>query len=51
MRDLLAAVDTKVVSEAEVLEIDPDGLSCFNLNAPEDLEKARAAWVREGLGA
>ena len=51
VRDLLAAVDTRVVPETEVLEIDPDALSCFNLNAPEDFEKARAAWVREGLGA
>ena len=51
MRDLLAAVDTLVVSEDEMRTIDPAGLSCFNLNSPEDLERARAIWVREGLGA
>ena len=51
MRDLLAAVDTGVVSETEVRVVDPEGLSCFNLNVPEDLERARAIWVRERLGA
>ncbi len=50
MRDLLATVDTGVVPEAEVLAIDPECLSCFNLNSPEDLERARAIWARERLG-
>src|SRR5574341_1903249 len=40
MRDLLAVVDTKVVAEVEVREVDPAGLSCFNLNIPADLEAA-----------
>ena len=51
MRDLLAAVDTRVVAEVEVRGVDPAGLSCFNLNVPADLEAARAIWVRERLGA
>jgi molybdopterin-guanine dinucleotide biosynthesis protein A len=51
MRDLLAAVDTRVVPEVEVREVDPAGLSCFNLNVTADLEAARAIWVRERLGA
>ena len=44
MRDLLAAVDTKAMSEDELRAIDPDALSCFNLNSPADLERARTLW-------
>lgn len=51
MRDLLAAVDTRVIPETEVRAIDPECLSCFNLNSPEELETARAIWARECLGA
>ena len=51
MRDLLAAVDTQVIPEDEVRTIDPECLSCFNLNSPEDLDRARAIWARERLGA
>jgi molybdopterin-guanine dinucleotide biosynthesis protein A len=43
-RDLLAAVDTVVVAEDEVRALDPAGLSCFNLNSPEDLAMARTIW-------
>lgn len=50
MRDLLAVADTKAMSEDEVRAIDPEALSCFNLNSPGDLETARAIWVRERLG-
>lgn len=46
MRDLLAAVDTRVLSEREVRAIDPRGLSCFNLNSHHDMETARAIWAR-----
>jgi len=50
MRDLLAVADTKAMSEDEVRAIDPEALSCFNLNSPGDLDTARALWVRERLG-
>lgn len=45
MRELLAAVRTRVVSEAEVRAVDPTGLSCFNLNSQQDLEAAREMWA------
>lgn len=47
MRELLASVRARVVSEAEVRAMDPQGLSCFNLNSKQDLETARVIWAGE----
>lgn len=44
MRDLLDAVGTSVLSEHEVRAIDPEALSCFNINHAEDLARARSVW-------
>jgi molybdopterin-guanine dinucleotide biosynthesis protein A len=44
MQGLLETVRTVIVAEDAVLAIDPAGLSCFNLNSPADLEKARSLW-------
>ena len=44
MRDLLDAVGTSVMPEDEVRAIDPEALSCFNINHAEDLERARSLW-------
>ena len=46
MNDLLNRVKTKVVPEEEVRELDPEGLSCLNVNYPEELDRARALWER-----
>jgi molybdopterin-guanine dinucleotide biosynthesis protein A len=35
-----AAVDARIVSEPEYRRADPDALSCFNINTPEDYERA-----------
>ncbi len=42
MRDLLQRVDTSLVPEHEVRSFDPGGLSWFNLNTAEDVDRARA---------
>jgi molybdenum cofactor guanylyltransferase len=34
------AVNAHIVSEAEYRRADPDALSCFNINTPEDYERA-----------
>ena len=34
------AVDARIVSEAEYRRSDPDALSCFNINTPEDYARA-----------
>jgi len=44
MRDLLQRMDTYLVPEAEIRSFDPSGLSWFNLNTPEDVDRARAIW-------
>ncbi len=44
MQGLLEAVRTVVVAEESVRAFDPGGLSCFNVNSPADLEKARGLW-------
>lgn len=51
MRELLASVETRFVSEEEVRAIGPLGLSCFNLNSAQDLEAALALRVGEPLPA
>ncbi|HJN16825.1 MAG TPA: molybdenum cofactor guanylyltransferase [Armatimonadota bacterium] len=39
--DLYPLISTVLVSEAEIAALDPEGLSFFNINTPEDLEEAR----------
>jgi molybdopterin-guanine dinucleotide biosynthesis protein A len=34
------AVNARIISEAEYRSADPDALSCFNINTPEDYERA-----------
>lgn len=46
MNDLLSRVKTRVVPQEEVLQLDPEGLSCLNVNYPEDLDRARVLWER-----
>lgn len=41
MRDLLQRVDTYLIPEEEVRSFDPSGLSWFNLNTQEDVDRAR----------
>jgi molybdopterin-guanine dinucleotide biosynthesis protein A len=45
MRDLLSRLPVKYLGEARCLEIDPDGLSWFNMNTAEDLSLARRHWA------
>lgn len=45
MRDLLPRLRVKYVSERRCRELDPQGLSCFNLNTAEDLRLARQHWA------
>ena len=40
LRDLLAAVNTKYVSQEEVARYDPHLTSFFNINTPSDLKEA-----------
>ena len=42
--DLFDHVRTLRVSEAEVRRVDPEGLSYFNMNTPEDYQRALALW-------
>jgi molybdopterin-guanine dinucleotide biosynthesis protein A len=44
LMDLLECVRVRRVSEAEVRDIDPDGLSLMNLNTPEDYQRALEIW-------
>jgi len=39
--DLLACLKTRYIEEAEINRFDPEHRSFFNINRPEDLEKAR----------
>jgi molybdopterin-guanine dinucleotide biosynthesis protein A len=34
------AVGARILAEAEYRRADPDALSCFNINTPEDYERA-----------
>src|SRR5690606_21412519 len=43
--DWLAGMRVTVLPEADVRRIDPEGLSLFNMNTPEDYD-----WVRARLG-
>lgn len=42
--DLFSRVRTRYVEEHEWAIIDPERLSFFNINTPQDLEKARVLW-------
>lgn len=46
MEELLSQLDIQALPEEELRRHDPDGLSLFNLNDPQDLTRARAIWKR-----
>jgi len=46
MRDLLACVRVEYISESRCRDLDPDGLSWFNVNTLDDLLFARRLWAR-----
>ena len=46
VQDLAPALDARIVSEAEVVPYDPQLLSFFNVNTPEDLARAEL-WINE----
>ncbi len=39
-------VRTDIVAEAEVRRVDPEGLSFFNVNTPDDYQQAQILWRR-----
>jgi molybdopterin-guanine dinucleotide biosynthesis protein A len=41
---LYERVTTRIVAEAELLAIDPEGLSFVNINTPEDYQRALRRW-------
>ena len=45
---LYEKVPTRVVREEELRRFDPEGLSFFNLNRPEDYHRALALWHKRG---
>jgi molybdopterin-guanine dinucleotide biosynthesis protein A len=44
MRDLFEDVRVHLVPEEEVRRFDREGLSWFNINTPDDADRARALW-------
>jgi molybdopterin-guanine dinucleotide biosynthesis protein A len=50
MRELLSRLDVRELSEEELRRYDPEGLSLFNVNEPQDLERARALSDRSATG-
>lgn len=46
MRDLLDSVRVECISEGRCRDLDPDGLSWFSINTPDDLLFARHLWER-----
>ena len=44
MRELLARLEIETLTEAAIQRFDPEGLSFFNINGPDDLERSRAIW-------
>ena len=44
MRDLLDDVQVHLVPEEEVRKFDPEGRSWFNVNTPDDADRARVLW-------
>lgn len=47
---LFDKVRTRVVEEEEVRRFDPEGASFFNMNSPEDYERALSRWHRGSHG-
>ena len=45
MRDLLPRLRVKYLGEQRCAELDPEGLSCFNMNTTDDLRLARNYWA------
>lgn len=50
MRELLSRLDVRELPEEELRRYDPQGLSLFNVNEPQDLERARALSNRSATG-
>ena len=46
MHDLLSRLRVKYIAEARCLELDPDGLSSFNMNTADDFRFADSHWAR-----
>ena len=46
MEALLSRLAVQALSEEELRRHDPEGLSLFNVNDPQDLARARAIWER-----
>lgn len=46
MHDLLSRLRVKYIAESRCLELDPDGLSSFNMNTIDDFRFANSHWAR-----
>jgi molybdopterin-guanine dinucleotide biosynthesis protein A len=46
MKDLLSRLWVRYIPERRCLELDPDGLSWFNMNTTEDFRRAHQSWTR-----
>ena len=46
LRSLLGAVDTQVLSGADLAAVDPQGMALTNINTPEELERARVSFAK-----
>jgi len=46
MRDLLSRLRVRYVAESRCLELDPEGLSSFNMNTTDDYRFADTHWAR-----
>jgi len=44
LHHILARVRTRAIPEHKLLEIDPGGLSCTNVNHPQEWERVQALW-------
>jgi molybdopterin-guanine dinucleotide biosynthesis protein A len=42
--DLLERVPVRTLSEAEIRAVDPEGLTFFNMNTPEEYDRAQRLW-------
>ena len=51
MMELLSEIAVTSVPEDVIQELDPEGLSLFNLNQPEDLVRARELWQEQEAGS
>jgi molybdopterin-guanine dinucleotide biosynthesis protein A len=45
MRDLVPRLRVRYLSESRCMELDPDGLSWFNMNTADDFSRARNHWA------